>query len=416
MKPMTPARRRAEDFHTQVENAATRGGDARFDELLSVVATLREAPQPEARPEFVSDLRARLMAEADTALAGATATPRPLTVPTSGRRERRLAAVVGGFAIVSATASMSVAAQSSLPGDTLYPLKRAIESAQTGLERAPEQRGAAMLDHASGRLDEVAALTRDGSGDARAISDTLHDFAEQADAASLVLTDDFEATGREESISDLREFASESRTVLEGLESAVPADARPSLVEAGRVLEEIDRLASALCPSCSSLPVVVEDVTTTAGAPLTPLTDLVQDSASALRDAAEAGARTTPKGGASAEQTSPAAPTGAPDAGTPSGSGDTTTDGDTSGATTPQPTVPTEVPASNGAGGLLGQLGLGGQGDKSGTKSGSGSGAGGGTSGDDPVGDLLTGTGELLEDVVEGVTEPLTGDGGLLGN
>ena len=57
MKPMTPARRRAEDFHTQVENAATRGGDARFDELLSVVATLREAPQPEARPEFVSDLR-----------------------------------------------------------------------------------------------------------------------------------------------------------------------------------------------------------------------------------------------------------------------------------------------------------------------------------------------------------------------
>ena len=55
--------------------APRRRRDARYDELLELVRPLRETPPVEARPEFVADLRARLMTAADTA-------------PRAGRRDR----------------------------------------------------------------------------------------------------------------------------------------------------------------------------------------------------------------------------------------------------------------------------------------------------------------------------------------
>ena len=59
MSPVFAARRRAEEFDALVE-ARTAGrpvDDARFDDLLDVVGALRSTPQPQARPEFVADLR-----------------------------------------------------------------------------------------------------------------------------------------------------------------------------------------------------------------------------------------------------------------------------------------------------------------------------------------------------------------------
>ena len=53
---------------------------------------------------------------------------------------------------------MAVAAQSALPGDALYPLKRAIENAETGFSVSDEAKGSTILGNASGRLDEVDAL------------------------------------------------------------------------------------------------------------------------------------------------------------------------------------------------------------------------------------------------------------------
>ena len=55
---------------------------------------------------------------------------------------------LGAFAIIGATTSMAVASQSAIPGDALYPVKRAIENTQAGFsvgddakgETAPRQR------------------------------------------------------------------------------------------------------------------------------------------------------------------------------------------------------------------------------------------------------------------------------------
>ena len=126
--------RRAQHFQELVEDSST--GGARLPEyadLLDVVGALRAVPAPVADPVFVAALRDRLLAAAaerdDT---DARLRLRPTTTRTR-RRHRRLAAVVSGVALVGASATVAVAAQSALPGDGLYPVKRGLESAHAEL-------------------------------------------------------------------------------------------------------------------------------------------------------------------------------------------------------------------------------------------------------------------------------------------
>ena len=146
-----------------VERASTGElGDARSDRATpscsSSSARSAASPNREPRPEFVADLRSRLMAEAETALVPTDVSRLQLPARRTGR-ERRIAAVVGGLAIVGATTSVAVASQSALPGESLYPIKRVIESAHTGLSVGEARKGSTELANASSRLDEVAALT-----------------------------------------------------------------------------------------------------------------------------------------------------------------------------------------------------------------------------------------------------------------
>jgi Domain of unknown function (DUF5667) len=255
MTPVFGARRRAEEFHSLVEDASTGGlHDARYAEFLDIVASLRDTPAAQPRPDFVVDLREQLMTEAQTVLV-ATDEAR-LTLPsrrTARRpaRERRIAAAAAGVAIVGATTSMAMAAQSALPGDTLYPLKRLIEGAEAGIAVNEADKGAALLANASGRLAEITALSRDGRlEDGAAVADTLNTFTRQAIEASDLLLTDYAATGDESSIAELRDFTGESMQTLAGLESVVPEQARDELLRAARILTQIDAQAQQACPSC----------------------------------------------------------------------------------------------------------------------------------------------------------------------
>ncbi len=255
MSPVFSARRRADEFDSLVEAAASgrRVEDARFTELLDVVATLRTAPAPAARPEFVADLRERLMAAAAEELVqAAPAAPQRLTItPTRSPRERRLAIAVGGVALVGATTSMAVAAQSALPGDVLYPLKRALENAQTGVRVDDAAKGASLLANARGRLAEVDELTRSKEGqDIVAIEQTLADFAAQATEASDLLLADYAETGSESSIEELQDFTAQSLAALEELSAVLPSVAQEALIQAGELLAQIAQTALSLCPSC----------------------------------------------------------------------------------------------------------------------------------------------------------------------
>jgi len=241
-----PARRRAEKFNAWVEGTAPDAlNDAR---ILEVVSVLRTAEAPALRADFAAELRDRLMAEADQVLVH---TERNLVVPeslapTQRRHHRRLAVAASALAVVGATTSVSMAAQHALPGDALYPIKRALENAQTGLASG-DAKTEEMLSNAASRLSEASALAiRNTPESDAAVADTLGDFTTQADQAA----DQALASSDPQQITQLRAFTADSMHELELLDSVVPEEARPALAVAARMLTEIDRRALAQCPTC----------------------------------------------------------------------------------------------------------------------------------------------------------------------
>jgi hypothetical protein len=389
MNPVFGARRRADEFSSMVEGSSTDqlhdAGryDAELAPLVGLVTSLRSTPAPEARPEFVSDLRSRLMLAAETTLAPDTAAQsesRRAAAPRRTARERRLAVAVGGFALVSASASMSFAAQSALPGDTLYPLKRALENVHESVLRDPDSRGATILGNASSRLDEVDQLTRTGEQDPAVISRTLEDFTTQAVEASGLLLGDYEQTGQESSIQELQTFTSESLDALQRLQGIVPVEARGSLVAATRVLDRISAQVERLCPACADVLPRLDDALSAAD--LGPLYDKIITSAP--KPVPSAGAQPGESRQAPRKPTATADPapvtqqTGEPEVEEPEQPGLPTGPGGTG------PGNP------NGGNDPLGEVvtGLG-----------------------DPLGDLLTGVGELAEDLLGGGTGGTGGTG-----
>ncbi|GAA4684235.1 DUF5667 domain-containing protein [Nocardioides nanhaiensis] len=254
-------RRSAEEFHRSVERA--RAGDLASSapgvdaELLELVAQLRAVEPAAPRPDFSADLRSRLMTEAATVLTPTAArlSLAPKTAPTGparpARRERRLAVLVGGFAVASAATSMAVASQGALPGDTLYPLKRVLEETSTTIRVDDSSRASNLLDHADVRLAEVEELAGAGRAeDTEVVAETLALFAEQATTASDLAIDSYESDGDEASVARLRDFTASSMERLRGLEDVVPESARGALLTAASVLTGIDERAAVLCPGC----------------------------------------------------------------------------------------------------------------------------------------------------------------------
>ena len=179
------ARRRADEFEALLSRdpttASSGTGTDRYADLLEVVADLRAVPPATARPEFVASLRDRLMAEADTALVRQPPAPSRLAMPASSRtRQRRIGALLGGAALVGSAATMAVAAQTALPGESLYGVKRGIESAQVRLATDDADRGRTLLAQAGTRLTELEEIADDDAGRDQLVTDTLDSFTRQS--------------------------------------------------------------------------------------------------------------------------------------------------------------------------------------------------------------------------------------------
>lgn len=246
--------RRAEDFDALIDGRADAATQERYAALLEVVGALRDVPPVEARPNFVADLRSQLVAAAERQEGSVVDRATALKLTPSQRRgagERRLAAALGGFAVVAATGSMAMASQGALPGDVLYPVKRAIENAQTNLERDEADRAASLLAHAESRLAEIEALAARGDADASTISETLEDFQDQSNQAASLALDEFGTTGDQAGVSDLRTFSEDAMGRLTSLSETLPSESRPALVSAAQNLLQIDEVARQQCPECA---------------------------------------------------------------------------------------------------------------------------------------------------------------------
>ncbi len=249
------ARRRADEF----EALLSRGADSslserdaqKYADLLEVVSDLRSLPEVTARPEFVGSLRERLMAEADTALVRQPPAPQRLAMPANTRRrDRRLGALLGGAALVGATATMAVAAQTSLPGESLYGVKRGIEAAQVRLADDESQRGRTLLAQADTRLLELEQLAAGDGGREQLIPDTLDAFTEQSSTGVRSLLTSYDR-GVEQDAQRARDFTATSLERLDALEEQLPESARDELLAAGRTLSDLDLEVSSACPVCS---------------------------------------------------------------------------------------------------------------------------------------------------------------------
>ena len=255
--------KRADEFAALVEGTSTSGQD-RHARLVEIVGQLQTMPAPAPRPEFVADLRERLLAEAETVLVPLAArqsaeTEQRLTLPGTRRRtsrDRRVALGVGSLALLTSAATVAIGSQVALPGDTLYPVKRALEDVSTSLASGDGETGERMLAHATERLEETELLTRRAQVNPEATETGLRDFTIQARDGALLMTDAYADTRDESRIVELRDFTGDSMERLVALEPRLPAEARDELVAAAAAVVTIDDDARNACPSCGGLGVV----------------------------------------------------------------------------------------------------------------------------------------------------------------
>jgi hypothetical protein len=148
--------------------------DPRIRDIVAALATLEPAPAP--RAHFRAELRAQLVAvaprlvaepESETPPVGRHAAHAPgvrRNILSGIRLSRPLAAVAATVVVLAMILGGAVLiSKKSQPGDHLYGLKRASESAQLALAPNASARAKLRLNFASTHLDEVASLLPGGA-------------------------------------------------------------------------------------------------------------------------------------------------------------------------------------------------------------------------------------------------------------
>jgi len=270
-------RRRADAFDAWLDGVLgeSRTGTAEFEDLRPVVVALREHRPLDPSPEFVAGLREDLLERARLELApdrlvaahGRRA-PKPARAARRGPgRDRWVAAGIAAAALTVASATGAVASRDALPGEALYPLKRAIEDSQVALQADDGDRGRSLLAHASDRLDELDRLAAAGSTDTSLVVSTVADFRDQADAGTSVLLRSYAADPRPETVDGVRAFAAAATDRLAGVRDALPTGADPAVEEALADLADLDARALGACATCSALPALAPPVPTSSEEP-----------------------------------------------------------------------------------------------------------------------------------------------------
>ena len=157
----------------------------RYAESPHVRATCcarQEVPAPRRRlrrrPARAADGRGRHRAHARRA----PRSPRSLPPTHAAQRAAPARLAAAAVVVVGGTAGVAAAAESALPGDALYPIKRGIESAEVALNTSDAGKGQDLLapGRATGSTRSTACCAERRLGRARS-PHTLDDFTAQAD-------------------------------------------------------------------------------------------------------------------------------------------------------------------------------------------------------------------------------------------
>jgi hypothetical protein len=312
-------------------------GEGQYDHMLAMVTSLATVSGASLDPQVRLTQRALLVAEFERAFAGGggAAVPaqrtrrgshravRPAALWPSTRWGRRLA--VGGLASMMALGTLggvAMASTSSVPGDTLYGMKRGLEDWRFNLAGSDEERGKLLLDEASTRMEEARRLMGRSTPvgprqlSPQTIADldrALSDMNVEGKRGRDLLNEIYR---RSHSLAPLRQlagFAAVQSRAMDQLEPELPGQLDPVASQVRGLLSGIRQEVTPLLPATSG-----------------------------------DGSSTSPDGGSSA---SPSASVGAPSGSTTSGTG--TMQGGTSPSSAPSGQT------TSGTGNLVGGSGLG---------------------------------------------------------
>jgi len=152
----------------------------------------------------------------------------------------RLALPRGVFAFITLVTILgllnttAVAAQNSLPGETLYPIKRTVEKIQLTLTIDEVKKTEVRIQHAENRLTEAQAIVEQNNSPANAKTIT-QTIVELKDATAQVAG---EANENKNLLQKVVELTGKQETVLADMESKVQGDTKKAVTEAlGKAFE-----------------------------------------------------------------------------------------------------------------------------------------------------------------------------------
>lgn len=219
--------------------------------LLELSRTVRdEVVLERPDPAFKAALRAELIEAVETA-------PLPLLARVRDAFWERAARVKRSakLATASATASMMIgsmgvaaAAQSAVPGDTLYGVKSATESLRFAFASGLEETGRLHLAMAQERLDELTEGLDRMTADQIVASLGRMDASSEAGAEALLAA--FAERPSLEILDDLQAFTARQRTVLSRLFGELPMEARPYAEKSLDLLRLIDAHIATAAEQC----------------------------------------------------------------------------------------------------------------------------------------------------------------------
>ncbi|WP_116041681.1 DUF5667 domain-containing protein [Amycolatopsis palatopharyngis] len=256
-----------ERFARAVDQGASHLDDQEFADELAVVSALRSAgaegaPDSRTRERIAARISEPEPASRVTTLkpVGTSGTglaedaevtvPRPRSPePERERPKPRLAAMVAAaFCLVLALAGIGTTMSSdSLPGDLLYQVKRAQESASLTLTLDEGDRARKRLEYAGYRLVELARLAdrAEPGTDYDGFRVALADFGSDTRAGVAQLTT-IATTSDGSQLTLLREWVRTQSDRLADLRVALPAEVAADRARTAILLQEVDARATAL--------------------------------------------------------------------------------------------------------------------------------------------------------------------------
>lgn len=183
-------------------------------------------------------MRARLLADIAN---GATETA-PVTAPVreprrAGSRSFRLGVATGLASAVVGTTGVAFAAQDALPGEALYRVKQATESARLSLAGDVVQHGRLQLQFAEERLDEVSE-GRDQLASSRLVT-ALADMDQRSLEGAEALTAEAARSDDGQLLAELDAFTQRQAATLVEIYDDLPAQVRPRAEDSLGMLRRI---------------------------------------------------------------------------------------------------------------------------------------------------------------------------------